>query len=174
MNNRLQLYLKSLPTLEVAAVRTGLCGCVLLALALGISETIEIIRLNSGDSPWAIEVRCGFVCLRERIAIAITITAICLFWRSSTRFLVAALPLGWLVIEYACWLSRSLKVKRYYDALGVVRWPEGRTFGFVGATWWDVVLMLLTMLILAWWTKTLYCVLHWPRLEKTEDRPSLL
>jgi hypothetical protein len=77
------------------------------------------------------------------------------------------------VAEHVFWLSRSLKVKQYYDSLGVYQWPEGRTLGFVGATWWDVLLMLLTAVVLVWWTKTLSTVFRWPSLGRAPDRPGL-
>jgi len=170
---RLQACLESLADLEVNTIKITVAAAGSLALIFAVRETMEILRLNSAESPWAIEFNCGYLCPRFRIAIAMALTAGCLVSLSPTRFLISILPLGWVVTEHLFWLSRSLKIKQYYDSLGVYQWPEGRTLGFVGATWWNVLLMLLTTLILAWWTKTLYCVLHWPHLEKTEDRPGL-
>jgi len=173
VRQRLQRHLESLAGLELNTIKIGVAAAGAVALALAIRETIEILRLNSAESPWAIEISCGYLCPKVRIATAMILTASCLLSLSPTRFLISILPLGWVVAEHVFWLSRSLKVKQYYDSLGVYRWPQGRTLGFVGATWWDIPVMLVTALVLVWWTITLCSALFWPHLGRARGQPCL-
>lgn len=165
----LRTQIRSVSSLEATTVKIGGAVVGVISLSLVVREVIEVVRLNSAESPWAIEISCGFMCPKMRIALAAIVMAGCLFSLSLTRFVIAIVPLGWIISEYAYWLSRSLNVKRYYDSLGVSQWPEGRALGFVGATWWDILLLLVTILVLIWWMKMLGSAFYHLRFGRTKN-----
>jgi hypothetical protein len=89
-----------------------------------------------------------------RIAVALLLSAVCLWSRGAWFFYVSLACAIWVVVEYAGWYVWSRRILSYAE---IPTWPPGtkHALGLGDATGLNVVVLLLTLVLLLWQTKTL-------------------
>jgi hypothetical protein len=90
-----------------------------------------------------------------RIALALVIAAIALWYRRFIGLFLSAISLMWLGIEYISWYSVSLKSLRN---AGLEHFPAGspHAFNLSGATGWNAAILVIALALLAWEIKILF------------------
>jgi hypothetical protein len=96
-----------------------------------------------------------YMLMHLRIAVALLLSAISLWFRNTFAFCLSAVGAVWVAAEYWLWHLRS---QRILVSAGIEHWPAGtpHALGLGGATDWNVAVLLLTLVLLLWQTKTLF------------------
>jgi hypothetical protein len=89
-----------------------------------------------------------------RIAVALLLSAVCLWSRRAWWLYVSLAGTIWVVVEYTSWYSWSRRILSYAE---IPNWPAGtkHALGLGDATGVNVVVLLFTLVLLLWQTKTL-------------------
>ena len=95
-----------------------------------------------------------YMLMHLRIAVALLLSAISLWFRNAVAFYLSIFGTAWVMLEYWLWHVRS---QRILVNAGIEHWPVGtpHVFGLGGATGWNAAVLLLTLVLLLWQTKTL-------------------
>jgi hypothetical protein len=138
-----------------------------IALALLIDEFVRIEGwLNT--SPWSVTIDYTSLFRKERIA-SVLITYLITVWPlKPKRYLISAVALIWIAVEYAVWFNHSLRIKENMSILGIDRLSERIAAGFYGGSWWDVIVLGLTLALLLWCLKTLISVFISPPFDSLD------
>ena len=107
--------------------------------------------------------------LRLRVAVALIVSLVCICRFRPKGFLVSVGALLWVVAEYTLWLIWSLRFK---ETLGVGHLPDPQIAGLYKAIPWDMVVLGLTLMLLAWAIKTLALVLRFSS-DHPREQPRL-
>jgi hypothetical protein len=96
-----------------------------------------------------------YVFMHFQIAFALLVASICLWSRRAGAFYVSIFAAGWADFQYVCWFMWSRTI---LTSAGIDHWPEQtpHSLGLGGATGWNVAVLLLTVVLLLWQTKTLF------------------
>ncbi len=123
-----------------------------LTYNVGYSDGVNIASqqsISGGDWVQALNVRVG---------IALIVAIVGLWSRKSLGFIISMLALMYVVAEYAWWYVDSV---RALEALDMKGWNEFQdpNFPYIGklrgATWWDIVILGVTVTLFLWQTKRL-------------------
>jgi hypothetical protein len=89
-----------------------------------------------------------------RIGLALLLSAVCLWSRRAWCFYVSLAGAILVVVEYGGWYVWSRRILSYAE---IPTWPTGtkHALGLGDATGVNVVILLLTLVLLLWQTKTL-------------------
>jgi hypothetical protein len=123
-----------------------------LALALAIIQFIEIDRVLDQHeySLWGVTISYTTLWLRIRIAVAHAINSTVIWPFKPKSFLISALTMLWVIIEYVLWFNWSFRVR---ESLGTGHLPEPSAAGLYAAIWPDLIVLLLTLVIVVWIVK---------------------
>jgi hypothetical protein len=94
-----------------------------------------------------IDLNYRFTRMKWRIALALIVAMFALWPRSRKWFLVSAIALAWLVVEYAMWYIDSLRGRA---EAGVPNNAIPRTAYLDHATWFDIGIVSIALGVLSW------------------------
>ena len=153
---RKKFFVRSVATIAAAV------GIILL-----IYEYIGILRVrNAPDLIWSLIIDYTYLYRKLRVAIALILNLVAIWPLKMRRCLISVLALLWCLIEYGIWYFLSQKLK---ESAGINRLPEPSAMGFLGATWWDILLLVLIVVLLAWTIKLLMAFLMPSRHEPDNE-----
>lgn len=159
LNAKLITVLSSLSRTERRFIRVVAILAAVVSTALVTLQYIELTQLRPVEvQSWGMtSYDLTDFWLRLRIAVALVVNLVCIYRFRPKGFLVSALALLWVVIEFILWFESSLRLK---EALDIGHLPEPSILGFYNAVWWDLVVLCSTMMLLAWAIKTLVLILR--------------
>jgi hypothetical protein len=96
-----------------------------------------------------------YMLMHLRIAVALLVAAISLWFRNAFAFCLSIFCAVWVLVEYWFWHLRSQRILLNAE---IQHWPAGtpHAFGLGGATGWNAAVLLLTLLLFVWQMKTLF------------------
>jgi hypothetical protein len=96
-----------------------------------------------------------YMLMHLRISVALLVLAISLWFRNAFAFCLSIFGALWVALEYLLWHLRS---QRILVSAGIEHWPTGtpHALGLYGATGWNALVLLLTLVLLLWQAKTLF------------------
>jgi hypothetical protein len=96
-----------------------------------------------------------YMLMHLQIAVALLLSAISVWFRKAFAFYLSVFGAVWVVLEYWLWHLRS---QRTLVNAGIESWPPGtpHALGLGGATGWNAAVLLLTLILLLWQSKTLF------------------
>src|SRR5215211_7388910 len=147
----------------------GLRVCIAVAFLAGVLSILRTtfnLGYNSGsfDMSTAHHRSCC-VGLLESFLIPITallfVSALGLWWRKAAGFLISLLALGCASLVYLAWYRATLSIMRNYEVREFSQLPlQGQGLLTLNdATWWDVAVLSIVILIAAWQLKVLLAAL---------------
>lgn len=88
------------------------------------------------------------------------VTAVGLWLRRATGFLISLLALFWVGVVYILWHLSTLSAMREYEAqkFSQMLGQEQHLLALLDATWWDLVVLAITLVLFTWQIKTLFMV----------------
>ncbi len=166
-NERLNRVLLSVSQKGKYVARSIATLLAAIALALLIDEFVRIEGWFNA-SPWSVTIDYTSLFRKERIAIVLITNLITVWSFKPKRYVVSAVALTWVAVEYAVWFNRSLRIKENMRILGIDSLSEMNAAGFYGGSWWDVIVLALTLALLLWCMKTLMSIFTSPPYESIE------
>lgn len=142
-------YLFSSSHIERWIVRGIALQIVLLSLVLLIQEFLMIKAVwdSVEGSGWGVIIKYTIFYRRVRIAVA-SIAVVVLVWPyRAKRLLLSTFALAYIAGEYIYWRIRSSIGLRNAE---IDYLPEPNILGLYGATWLDIVVLSLTIILLVW------------------------
>jgi hypothetical protein len=87
-----------------------------------------------------------------RIAFALLVSSVCLWFRKVSTFYLSAMSLTWVLLEYLRWYRRS---QTTLVNAGIKHWPSQtpHALGIGGATEWNIAILLLAVVLVLWHAK---------------------
>lgn len=166
LNERLTAVLGSLSRTERRFIRAVAILAAALSTALVTLQYIELTQLSLVEAQsWGMtSYALTDFWLRLRTALALIVNLVCIYRFRPKGFLGSAMPLFWVIIEYILWFRWSLRLK---EALDIGRLPEPSILGFYHAVSWDMAVLGLTILLVAWTVRSFWSarIIMSPRLE---------
>jgi hypothetical protein len=113
---------------------------------------------------------CGYPCtsghqdftqllIQLRITIALTVVVFGLFSRRPAGFLISALALAYVAAEYLWWYFDSLRWLKEVGVEDFSKLPAPHEIQYAGnlygATWWDLVVLAVAIILFTWEMKVL-------------------
>ena len=143
-----------IPLVEKTILRGLAILLCALSIILFVNEFIRInqIRTSVESGVWSVIISYTLLWRKGRIAIALIVNLIAMWSLKPKNFLLSAVPLVWVIIEYIYWFNISLQNKVYSGENGL---PEPNTLGFYPATWLDIAVLSLALVLFAWSIKIL-------------------
>jgi len=154
-HNRFASELRSLLPRDIN-VAIGVSALIAAANALWIAwELLIFFQAKSKADAQGAEIFYDMApyWMQVRIAIALIINAACLCFRRNIGLIVSLLALVWVGVEYGQWYSLSLKVKAVTEDYSRLSTPH--TAGLYGATGWNIVVLVVTVVLFIWEMKML-------------------
>jgi hypothetical protein len=154
LQKTLTSHLAAISDIERRCVRILAIVAALSAIALPVLQFLEINRLLSpGEgSEWGVIVSYTSFWLRVRISAALAVTSAGIWPFRGKSFLVSVVSMAWVVVEYALWLTWSLRVR---ESVGTGKMPEPNAAGLYAATWFDILVLLFSLTMAVWIAKIL-------------------
>jgi hypothetical protein len=151
-NRKLSAYLHALLPLDYYFAR----GVAAMTAALQIwdhgSRIYRIQKMYAAGAEFF--VNTTYMTMHLRIASALLVSSICLWFRRAIAFYVSGLALAWVIYEYIGWYLTSRSALKNAE---LARWPSEypHAFNIGGATGWNIAILLLTIVLFVWHIKTL-------------------
>lgn len=92
------------------------------------------------------------------IAVALVISAVCLWWRSFISYVISALAAVWVSLIFVWWYFDSVAFLRSFEIsdYSQLNVPDFQHIGmFRGAIWWDMVTLVIASTLFLWVIKVL-------------------
>ena len=151
--------------LTIAISITAVVG-ILNALWLGwhLFRLYEAIS-KSEDQGGTVQLNTTFTNRLIRIALALIISAICLYVRKLVFLCASLLALVWIGLEYFGWYIYSLQT---LERAGLTTFPYGTSHAFklYGASGWNVAVLVTTVILFLWEINLLIRILITQRSER--------
>jgi hypothetical protein len=144
--------LRSASTLEIYFARLVAASAAIIQIWDHVTRMYRIQKWYESGAEILIDQT--YVLMHTRIATALLVAAISLWFRNAFAFSLSFFCALWVLLEYWFWHLRSQRMLLYAE---VPRWPEGtaHALGLGDATGWNAAVLLLTLLLLLWQLKTL-------------------
>jgi len=151
--------LSSISWSERTFVRAIAIVAAALSIVAAIGESLHVYRLlDSAGSPWSVAINYAVVWRRYWISAGLTVSLVAIWPFKAKRYILAALALAFVTIQYLSWFKESIRVKEYYNILGVNHIPEPSVASLYGATWWDILALGSYLLLFAFVAKTILTI----------------
>ncbi|HEX8137841.1 MAG TPA: hypothetical protein VF544_09650 [Pyrinomonadaceae bacterium] len=164
LNKRIAKALHQLPPRGIKLV----IGIALLTASLNALWIAYRVGYTNGQTG------CGYPCVPEhqdftlqymqiRIGLALVISAVCLWSRRAIGFFISAIALTWAGKEYVWWYLESLRRLKAMDLndFSELKTPSlQHVNNLLGATWWDIAVLIVIILLFIWQIKTLAQILN--------------
>lgn len=126
---------------ELDAINESSCLSCASASGIDFSQILKFWRIN--------------------ITAALLVSAVCLWSRKTPSMFTSTLAITWANVVYAWWYYSSLI---YLQKVEVASYSEidsnlSHIGGFRGATWWDMLILAISLNLFAWHLKVLLNVL---------------
>lgn len=95
---------------------------------------------------------------RLNVAVALVVSAGCLWWRSFVSYVISALTAVWVSLIFVWWYFDSVDFLRSFEIsdYSQLNAPDFQHIGMLrGAIWWDMVTLVIAGTLLLWVIKVL-------------------
>lgn len=150
-NSKISASLHSLSRFDINIARFVAAAAAILQIWDHGSRIYQIQKMYAAGAEFF--VNTAYLTMHLRIAFALLISAICLWFRRVIAFYVSGLALAGTIYEYVGWYLTS---RSTLENAGLEHWPieYPHAFNIGGATNWNIAILLLTIVLFVWHIKT--------------------